>query len=317
MTKVTKVILGGCGIGLLTGGILLGAGLKLGGLTYQELENEEVRLEEDAHQESGFMEEMMKDMDIEIEVDGVDVLSDILANVETEPTNVNMVDSAEKLEAFEKISIDTDIAGIKLVKGEEYKVSYKYPEEELPEIKVSGDTLHIKHKQKIDLINNSEEDSRTIVITIPEEAILKDIQMDNYVGTVYITDMVAENCDITVKTGDVEVQNCKFTECVVSNSVGEITITDSEAEMCEITAKTGDVNVENCRLEKCIAESNVGTVSVDLPDKLGAYTIEVSTNVGTTYVNDEEQEKEYRAEGTGTGEIHASVNIGDITISGK
>ena len=284
----------------MTGGILLGVGLKL-----------EVR------QELGFMEEKLQDIYIETEVDGVDVLFDIIANAGTEPANVSMVDSTEKVEAFENISIDADVAGIKLVKGEVYKVSYKCPEEEVPDIKVSGDTLHIKHSQKIDLINNSEEDSRTIVITIPEEAILKDIQMDNHVGTVHIADMAAENCDITVNTGDVNIENCELEECIVSSTVGTVSIIETEAKLCEVNANTGDVNVENCELVKCSAESNIGTVSIATPDKLSAYTIDLSTNIGTIYVNDEEQENDYRAEGTENREIHVNANVGDIIISNK
>ena len=304
MGKFTKGVLICCCMGLLLGGALFAIG------TYYEKGSQQG----EGIQEKAFVENLLEGLDIGITTDGTNVLYNIPGNSEI---TAEVIEMKKELEGFENIEVDCRVASIELVTGEEFGVQCKFPEDEMPEIIIEGDTLQIKQKVEKDTFEAYGQDVRTICIFIPKEAVLNNIEIDNNVGGVTVKDIEAVYNGVTINTGDVEVWNCEFDECVVIGSVGNVILEDADAQKCTISLNTGDIDIQNCILNTCDIEDNIGNVSVEIPQELKKYSIDVETNLGTVSVDDVEQGKNYEAQGTGTGKLSVENNIGDIMISGK
>ena len=289
MSKFTKCILTFCGIALLIGGVLFGAGVFFG---------------EKSQQNPWFEENLLGDMDVT--VDGVKVFIG-----ESEES----IEKKEVLSAFENIYMKAECANVTIVTGTEFQIACTYPKDEMPEFKVENETLEVIQDRQEDYINTGNV-TRSIIITVPEQTVLKDITLENVVGNISIADINTYRCMTTLTTGNVTVDNSEMDSCNFTISTGNVDITALVAEECYVSTSTGNLGMVGNDVKKYELISSVGGISLDLSKATCDYAMEASTNVGKVYIDDEEFGLKYEEE-NGEGNIRLSVNVGDIDIKTK
>ncbi len=289
MSKVTKYFLAFCGIALLMGGVLFGVGVFFG---------------EKTQQNPWFGENVFWDADVT--VDGVQVFVG---------KNAESIEKKEILPVFENIHMQAECANVEIVSGTEFQITCIYPKEEMPEFKVENETLEVIQDRKEDYINTGNV-TRTIIISVPEQNVVKDITLENVVGNISIADINAYRCLTTLTTGNVTVDSSEIDLCSFTISTGNVDITNLVSEECYVSTSTGEVDMTAGDVKNYTIISGVGGVSLDVSRPTFDYAMEASTSVGKIYVDDKEWEKEYE-DTTGEGTIKIGVNVGDINIKTK
>ena len=289
MSKFTKCILTFCGIALLIGGVLFGVGLFFG---------------ERSQQNPWFGENVWRDMDVT--VDGVKVFIG---------ENAESIEKKEVLAAFENIYMKAECANVSIVTGTEFQITCTYPKDEMPEFKIENETLEIIQDRQEDYTNTGNV-TRAIIISVPEQTVLKDITLENVVGNISIADINAYRCLTTLTTGNVTVDNSEIDCCNFTISTGNVDVTALVAEECYLSTSTGKLDMVSNDVKKYVLISGVGGISLDLGKATCDYAMEASTNVGKVYIDGEESGLKYEEE-NGEGNIRLSVNVGDINIKTK
>lgn len=289
MNKFTKFILTFCAITFLLGGTLFGIGRYFG---------------EQTQQNPWYGEDILGDIDITVDGSTISVGQNEKSN-----------EIEETLAAFENIHMEAECANVQIVVGTDYRITCKYPQSEMPEYKVENNTLHIVQDKQEDYMNAGNI-TRSILITIPKDKVLKDITINNIVGNIDIGDISAYSCMITLTTGNVAVDNSEIARYCLTGSTGNVNIAGLVADECYVSTNTGEVDISASDVEKYVLLSNVGEISLNLSKATYDYSVKASTSVGKVYIDGEECDRKYE-ENNGDGNIEAGVNVGDINIKTK
>lgn len=180
----------------------------------------------------------------------------------------------ENLNKFDSIDLSGSVMGVEIVQGKEYRFLADYNHESLkPEFKINNGKLTITQDAiKISHGNNN----CKLKITVPENALLK-------------------NISITLNVGDVRLENLDCTGVTVKTNVGQINILDT---------KFDDANIK----------SNVGEVKIVPVDKISEYKIDAETNVGQIIVDGQLYKKQFSQKNNTGKSISAKTNVGEIKI---
>lgn len=293
MSKLTKFILTFCGITFLLGGILFGVGQFFG---------------EKSQQNPWFGENVFGDVDVT--VDGMKIY--LGENAE----NVECMEKNEILPDFENIHMQAECANVQIVTGKEFQISCTYPENEMPDYKVVNNTLEVIQDKQEDYVNTGNV-TRSIIISIPEQAVLKDVTLENVVGNISITAINAYSCMTTLTTGNVEISNSEMESCHVTISTGNIDISQLVSEDCGVSTSTGEVDITASDVKKYVIANGVGDTFLDLSKVTYDYSMDVETNVGKVYLDGEEVGKKYEKDRNEECCIKIRKNVGDINIKTK
>ena len=180
-----------------------------------------------------------------------------------------------KLDNFDSISLSAEIANIDISNGDSFTLEYEIGSNATLEYEVSDGTLTIKQKVKTKMFNNNEK--YNIIITVPENTKL-------------------ENVEIEANVGDIDLESLDTNFCYISADVGDIDLSDITFNTMEIDANVGDVNIKS-------------------KEDLSKSTIEVTNDIGDVSVNREKQGKEFSQKGSDNKKLTITSDVGEVKIT--
>ena len=219
--------------------------------------------------------------------------------------NKKMTNDEVATEPFKSISLELDAGDVKIEEGTSFNVSYRYPSNALPEIKVSDGKLVVK--EKMNNINLNDLDCY-LTITVPDGEVLGSIDGDMDVSSFEISGMTfdkSSKIDITTDVGSIELSDCTFGDLKLDADVGSILIDACTFKKLTASADVGDIEINKCSFDSADCKSDTGSIDVsgsfsDLVCRCDAGSITVETDKP---VKDETMD--------------LKVSIGSITVNGS
>ena len=183
---------------------------------------------------------------------------------------------SEVLADFSSIRIHSAVMEVKIEDGEQFKIEGNYTRDWLkPNYSVKNGQLEITQHKKKNGFTGGNNNCR-IVITMPSNTKLSDVDIDSNVGDIRLRKFAADNIDIDVNVGEVSVRDVAFNKIEVNTNVGEVT--------------------------------------VDPDDKLDDYDISLSADVGEVRVDGRGFKRSYNQRGKGNKKIKIDTNVGEINV---
>ena len=225
--------------------------------------------------------------------------------------------TSETLDAFDSISIDTNVSDITITTGDDYSIRYQASEQLIPQYAVSEGTLTISQPDvDTDIIHLGISKTKCdITITLPEDAALSLIQADVNVGELTVQNLNFDTFDCSQNVSETTVSNCTINSLTVDSSTGTITVKDTTFTNGDLSTSTGEIEVEDATFTTLKAKASTGDVDIASRQSLDDYTIELSTSVGDVEMNDHSYKDGYHAMGSGSGKLEASTSTGDVTVT--
>ncbi len=217
-------------------------------------------------------------------------------------------DHSENTETFKKIKGEIAVGNVRLVKGDEYAVSYEsYPEGEEPAYKVTDGVLKITQKTKKKNINSVNDiknrfKGARIVITVPSGSEVEvDLAMN--MGSIEIEDLTLEDVKLDADMGSIDIKDAKMEDLDINADMGGIDIEDCSFDEAEIKAQMGGIDVKDCDFSEMEADADMGGITVSGNyDKLKCDCDMGGINVST---------------GSGKNKLELSADMGGITVDGE
>ena len=214
---------------------------------------------------------------------GIQIVTSEAQKAETERTE-------QALDPFEQVSVDLGVANITFIQGSAYHLSLSKTADYPISYAVQGDKLAIASDSS-KVINSF---SATLTITVPKEAVLKNVTVATGVGDFSASDLSIDQ--LTVKQG------------VGSFSAKNLSSTDLRVEVA-----TGDCEISNCEVTHMNVDGSVGDVLIENVGTAQDTSYSLSADVGSIEVDGEKKKSPYK-EGEGERSITVNVSVGDITI---
>ena len=215
-----------------------------------------------------------------------------------------MTNDETATESFKDISLELDTGGVKIEKGTGFSVSYSYPSNALPEIKVSDGKLVVKQKMKNINPKNME---CYLTITVPEGEVLGSVDGDLDVCSFEIHGISfdkSSEINITTDVGSIEFTDCTFGDLKLDADVGNIILDACTFKKLTANGDVGDIEINKCTFDSAGCKTDTGSINVsgsfsDLICKCDIGSITVETDKPG---NDETMD--------------LKVSGGDITVNG-
>ena len=195
-------------------------------------------------------------------------------------------------ERFNSISLELDAGDIIIEKGKSFNVSYRYPSNALPEIKVSGDKLVVKQKMKN--IHLKDLDC-SLTITVPEGEELEGINGDLDVCSLKINGFLfdtSSKIDITTDVGSIEFADCTFGDLKIDADVGNILFDACTFKELKATGDVGDIEINKCTFDS--AEWDAGSITVETDKPVKDEKMDLKVSIGDVTVNGADCGTSYR-----------------------
>ncbi|MCR4998817.1 MAG: DUF4097 domain-containing protein [Lachnospiraceae bacterium] len=188
-------------------------------------------------------------------------------------------------ESVEKLVVDVDAGDVVIKEGDDFEVTFKYPEKYAPTVTLSDNRLEIKQKQKkINGNTNTNKGNYKLTITIPEGTKITSADMNLNLGRLVVRDLdctdVSANCD----AGDFEVKDCTASIVNVNVDMGEINMKDSTITTITANADMGDVNLD-VDADTISAHCDMGNVTVKTVKADNEVSIKATCSLGKVTVN--------------------------------
>lgn len=156
-----------------------------------------------------------------------------------------------------KLSIEMDLGDIRIKEGNESKIKfYKIKESEVT-TKKDGNEKEIIVKRPG--IHNNVKNSRMEIILTKNE--LYDLEVDNKLGDINISDLKFEKLDVEANMGDITLQDIHSRHTEVNNDCGDIKMFGVYEGETSVENKLGDIKMEITGRED--------TFDFDIENKLG------------------------------------------------
>ena len=285
MRKFSKVVLviaaavGVVGIGLTIGGVSMGAtitGLNLSKDGFGSAVRQTAK-----YVSFGDEDDWNQDWD---EIDESDSKEAAGTNGE-----IYLVDGVSKLD----LSIRTGELYLKEYDGNEIKVEVSGKHREKVRVGQEGDTLVLECIGRVQ--------DREITVSYPKKMEFEDASVDVAAGTVNLDDdFYTKNLKVSVAAGE------------FSND-GAVT-----AEKADITVGTGNVDLENLNVQNLEADCGIGNIDLDINGKESDYDYEISCSAGAIDIGDSSYsgigyEKKISNPGA-SGKMDLDCGVGNITV---
>ena len=208
-------------------------------------------------------------------------------------------------ERFKKISLELDAGDVRIRKGKSFNVSYRYPSNSLPEIKVSGDKLVVKQKMKNIHLNDLD---CSLTITVPEGEELEGIDGDMDVCSLEINGFLfdtSSEIDITTDVGSIEFGDCTFGNLKIDADVGNILFDACTFKRLTANGDVGDIEINKCTFDSADCKTDTGSIKIS-----GSFSSLIcKCDIGSITVDTDNPVKDES--------MDLKVSGGDITVNGE
>lgn len=185
-----------------------------------------------------------------------------------------VVSEEGSLAPFHKVTIDMDVADVKILYGDDFKYEYDCSKDLVPTLEVVDDVLTVKQSDKVhSVVGNTKS---KVILTIKK-------------------DTVIEKCDITADVGNVSVKGITMEQLTIK---------------CDV----GNINVDECDIERVKADADVGNVDIDLTNDLEDYAVTLSASVGNVKFQGKKVKMQYEKTGSSDKYIDVTADCGNIKV---
>lgn len=217
----------------------------------------------------------------------------------------NFITETQKLDAFDKIVVDTSTFDVNIVKGDDYSITYHVPDDQKPEISNKNGVLTVNLEQDtgftfLNIGFFGSDDDAYATITVPDAGSTKIVDIESSTADIKITDLNIDG-SISTSTGDIRLNNNKMGDMRFTVSTGDIYIDNCKMDTLETKASTGEVKINDSVINgKYTAKTSTGDVNIN-KSELGALTLNGSTSDVT-------------AKSTSIGNIKIETSTGEVTL---
>lgn len=228
------------------------------------------------------------------------------------------------LNTFQSIDLDTKRFNIEFVQSEQYGIEIRYYDDgDAPTYSVENSTLKVSDRSNrpffnIDLGFLSPEN--TIIVYLPKNAALKDVNIKNASGDVAIgsfsaqttkieasfgkinaSDITSNTVTTTAKSGDIRLKNIKTDSLTANDDFGNITVEDMTTAQLSSVMKSGNFTVRNSNTGNATITSEFGKI--------------VGETITSTQLNAKCKSGDMKLSGTFTGKTELKSEFGNINLS--
>ena len=230
-------------------------------------------------------------------------------------TNIDFNNSETKKDFIEdynnitNIEIDVDASSITIINGDNFRVEATNISDNFVS-KTDNNTLKIKETKQNFLEDTS---NSKIIVYIPENSNLNDIEIDSGAGATTISQISAQKLDIDLGAGTLNINNSNFKNTNIDGGAGTIKISGSTLNNLDLNAGVGKVEITSDITGISEIECGVGEVTLNLPTNKDNYTISFEKGLGKLKIDNEEHAG--NTYGRGTNKITLEGGIGNININ--
>lgn len=193
---------------------------------------------------------------------------------------------------IDKIQVDVDITDLELVYGESYIITYKFPENKSPEFSVKDGKLSVIDKRRKVSFNVTNgfgitSDSYKMIIQVPYETKLEDINLNVELGSIQITDISSKALEIKAECGSVECNQVTIDDATIKAELGSIEVDKSIVKSGDIKAECGSVELDG-DFEKLKVKCEIGSIDITSDKSSDDMDLDLDAKLGSITVNGKE-----------------------------
>jgi len=225
--------------------------------------------------------------------------------------NANIVEGKSFTETYkdvQKINLDTASANIEIKIGDEFKVEIDTKNKVTS--RLNNGELKVEEKQR--WFWNTKF-SGNITIYVPENIILKDLDLNTGAGKITIDNIKSEKCNIEHGAGLLKMSNSNFDKTNIDGGAGKIEIYSSKLNDLHLDCGVGKVEIEAMITGNSKVSADVGQIDLLLLGNSEDYKIRVGKGIGSISINRDEYSSNYTY-GSGNNKIEVEGGIGSIDI---
>ena len=175
----------------------------------------------------------------------------------------------------------------------------------------SGDSFKLETNNKHIKIKN---ENNKLTITIPENIIFNDIDIESGAGVVDIQNLSGNDVDFEFGAGKVNITKMQINnKGSIETGAGSVNIENSKFNNLDLDMGVGSLNLECFLLGNNKIDSGIGKLNIKLLDDINNYKFKISKGIGSIKYNDEEL-KDNMIFGNGNNVIDINGGIGNINI---
>lgn len=214
-----------------------------------------------------------------------------------------------KQEDIEKLDIELAAATIQITDGDTFSVQYS---KQGARVQHKKNTLKIEEKG-IGIIG-FERDS-VIIVTIPSDMNVKNVDIESGAGAVNIDKLVCEKFELEFGAGEVTLGDVEFkSKAQFDCGVGKLTVKNGIMNNLEFSSGVGDCNINAYLTGKANFEAGVGKVALSLLGEKQDYTVSAETGVGIISV-DGQRLSDGDIFGDGENKVYIEGGVGAVKVS--
>ena len=226
----------------------------------------------------------------------------------TEQTSIERIDEELVFSEISKIEVEVKTTNLYIrTEGEEFRVeTYQVP-----------DTTKIENKEGKLIIKDTKvfsyKNESSIIIYLPENTKLEEIDLDIGAGRVNIEKLDVKDANFDFGAGSVEIKNMKSEKSDIECGAGQVKITDSELTNTDLDTGVGKLEFTGYIKGNSQVNCGIGEVILNLEGGKEIYSIRAEKGIGDIKIKDKSVSNESTT-GTGENKISVEGGIGNIKI---
>lgn len=220
----------------------------------------------------------------------------------------------DTFEGVNNLKIKLDVSKLTIKNGNEFKVEVKNPTDEFY-CNMEADTLKIKDKRSnVNLFNISDDVIPEIILYIPQNQKLNNIEIETGVNETYIEKLVADEIDIETGVGKFTITNIEADILNITGGAGEADINKSTINRLKLEAGVGKFVINSEVLDEANIDAGVGQLIVNLEGNKEDYRVKTHTGLGNLLV-DGKKAGDNQIIGNGDRYINVEAGVGEVKIN--
>ncbi len=196
-------------------------------------------------------------------------------------------------------ALDFDLEGSNVVVEEGYVFSIRYPKYKNSDFQsyIDADGIwHIEgalHNTRFSLtsmfFNLIYDKEDKIYITVPEDLVLTDIDINADAGNIECSNIIADTLSIDVDAGNIEISKADISGKIeIDCAMGNVDIEKTIASGLDINVDMGNIEWNGVVDGDIHAENNMGNITIELPGSIKSYNYTATSNMGNITLNGEQ-----------------------------
>lgn len=235
---------------------------------------------------------------------GVDLL--------TTTTKEETIDYTETYQQnIKRLEVETTISQLTIQAGEQWKVEGTNLPKQFS-AKISGSTLKVKEEGSKSLFQDNTQ--AKIVITVPTQVTLNQIDLDINLGSNKIENITVDKLELNGGIGNIDINNLTVqNEIEIDGAAGKLTIKNSQLRNLDLDIGIGELEMSAEILGNSKIDSGAGNIQLELMGEKDQYTITTKTGIGNMTLNEQKCLNNH-IYGRGQNNITISGGVGNVKI---